>query len=175
MANATYTLISSQVLGSAVSTVTFSSIPNTYNDLKLMISARGDAASATGQIQMRLNNDTGTNYSYTYILGNSAAASSARSTSNTADTSIIFDEATSTAPTFGSSEIYIPNYNSTSSKPFFGIHVTENNSNSADQADVKAVASLYSGASGISSITLTSSSGNFIANSSFYLYGIKNS
>jgi len=172
---ATYTLISSQVLGSSAASVTFSSIPSTYNDLKLVVSARGDSSSATGLIQMYLNNDSGTNYSFTYILGNSSAASSTRYSSITVNNSISFDEATSTTSTFGSSEIYIPNYNSTSSKPFFNINVTENNSSAADSADIKAVASLYSGTSGISSITLLTASNNFVANSSFYLYGIKNS
>lgn len=175
MASATYTLISSQVLGSSAASITFSSIPSTYNDLKFMISARGDSPSATGLIRMYLNNDSGTNYSFTYILGNSSAASSTRYSSITVNNSISFNEATSTTSTFGSSEIYIPNYNSTSSKPFFNINVTENNSSAADSADIKAVASLYSGTSGISSITLLTASNNFVANSSFYLYGIKNS
>ena len=172
---ATYTLISSQVLGSSAASVTFSSIPSTYNDLKLVVSARGDTAAATGLIRMYLNNDSGTNYSFTYILGNSSAASGTRYSSITTNNSISYDEATSTTSTFGSSEIYIPNYNSTSSKPFFNINVTENNSSAADSADIKAVASLYSGTSGISSIMLSPAANNFVANSSFYLYGIKNS
>lgn len=175
MANATMTLISSQTLGGTTASVTFSSIPSTYNDLKLMISARGDAALTLGLILTRLNSDTGNNYSYTNILGNSAAASSARGTSNSGDTSIVFDQTISTTSTFASSEIYIPNYNSTSTKPFFGIHGTENNDNSPDTADIKVAASQYRGTSGISSITLTPNSGNFVQYSTFYLYGIKNS
>ena len=43
MAANTYTLISSNVLGSSAASVTFSSIPATYTDLVLRVSARTDA------------------------------------------------------------------------------------------------------------------------------------
>lgn len=176
MANPTMTLISSQTLGGTTASVTFSSIPSTYNDLKLVISARGDSVSGyTTFFTIKLNGDTGTNYSDTFIQGNSSAILSSHHSSVTSDQDSVFDNANATASTFGSTEIYIPNYNSTGSKPYFNINVTENNLASAGTAYVQAEASLYRGASGISSITLTPSSGNFVQYSNFYLYGIKNS
>jgi hypothetical protein len=42
MAN-TYQLIEAQTLGSTTASITFSSIPATYTDLKISISCRGDA------------------------------------------------------------------------------------------------------------------------------------
>ena len=175
MANPTMTLISSQTLGGTTASVTFSSIPSTYNDLKLVVSARGDAAAYPVAINLKLNSDTATNYSYTNLLGNSSAASSTRASSQTVDAIPNVDGASATASTFGSWEIYIPNYNSTGSKPFFGIDVVETNDATAAHAEIQANAHLYRGASGISSITLTPSSGNFVQYSDFYLYGIKNS
>ena len=169
------TLISSQTLGGTTASVTFSSIPSTYNDLKLVVSARGDAAAYPVAINLKLNSDTATNYSYTNLLGNSSAASSTRASSQTVDAIPNVDGASATASTFGSWEIYIPNYNSTGSKPFFGIDVVETNDATAAHAEIQANAHLYRGASGISSITLTPSSGNFVQYSDFYLYGIKNS
>ena len=175
MANPTMTLISSQTLGGTTASVTFSSIPSTYNDLKLVVSARGDAAAYPVAINLKLNSDTATNYSYTNLLGNSSAASSTRATSQTVDAIPNVDGASATASTFGAWEIYIPNYTSTGSKPFFGIDAVETNDGTAAHAEIQANAHLYRGGSGISSITLTPSSGNFVQYSTFTLYGLKNS
>ena len=175
MANPTMTLISSQTLGGSTASVTFSSIPSTYNDLKLVCSMRTDAATFTGTPVIKINADTATNYSYTFLFGNSAAAGSSNGISQTSDQSTRIDGANNTASTFGSWEIYIPNYNSTGSKPYFGIDVTEQNDTTPNHSWMAASAHLYRGSSGISSITLTPPSGNFVQFSDFYLYGIKNS
>ena len=175
MANPTMTLISSQTLGGSTASVNFASIPSTYNDLKLVVSARGDAAAYPVAINLKLNSDTATNYSYTNLLGNSSAASSTRASSQTVDAIPNVDGASATASTFGAWEIYIPNYNSTGSKPFFGIDVVETNDATAAHAEIQANAHLYRGASGITRIDLTPSSGNFVQYSTFTLYGIKNS
>ena len=79
---ATYALIESQTLGSATATVTFSSIPATYTDLFVMVSCPG--TSTGGDWVMSVNNDSGTNYSRTYLFGTGSAAGSGRSTNTTA-------------------------------------------------------------------------------------------
>jgi len=76
---ATYSLIESQTLGSATATVTFSSIPATFTDLILIIKA----TTISANYNLRLNGDTGANYSYTVIAGNGSSATSSRSSSNT--------------------------------------------------------------------------------------------
>ena len=170
------TLISSQTLGGTTASVTFSSIPSTYNDLKLVVSARGDTAAYPVAINLKLNGDTATNYSYTNLLGTySTAVSSTRASSQTVDAIPNVDGASATASTFGSWEIYIPNYTSTASKPYFNIDVNETNDATAAHANISANAHLYTGASGITQIDLTPSSGNFVQYSTFTLYGIKNS
>lgn len=174
MANPTMTLISSQTLGGTTASVTFSSIPSTYNDLKLVVSARGDAATFTGTLVININADTANNYSYTFLYANSTVAASQKGANQTSDFATM-DAASNTASTFGSCEIYIPNYNSTGSKPYFGIDVTEQNDVATNHFEIDAIAHLYRGTSGISSIKLTPSSGNFVQYSNFYLYGIKNS
>ena len=174
MANPAMTLISSQTLGGTTASVTFSSIPSTYNDLKLVISARGDTAAFNISVVMKLNGDTATNYSQTYLEGTPNSSFSGRSTGVTADSFYInINGANTTASTFGSAELYFPNYNSTSAKPYNFTSVTETNSTS--NAFIFTEAGLYRGASGIFSITLTPNSGNFVQYSDFYLYGIKNS
>jgi len=143
--------------------------------LKLVASARGDTAIIVASVNLKINGDTATNYSATYLQGNSSTAASGRTSSSTADGTMSEDGANATASTFGAMELYFPNYNSTGSKPFFDIDITEHNSASGGFSLINTGSHLYRGASGITSITLTPSSGNFVQYSNFYLYGIKNS
>jgi len=171
---ATYNLISSQVLGSSTASVTFSSIPQTYTDLVLRISARSDYSSVLEQFKITFNGDSSAIYSYTYLRGNGAAASSSQDLTNTyALGAGGADGNTSTASTFGNAEIYLPNYTSTTSKPlsFFGANETN-----ATNAYLTASANLYRNTTAISSILIAPAAGsNWLTNSSFYLYGLKSS
>jgi len=78
---ATYEPISTTTLGSSASSITFSSIAASWTDLKVVFV--GIPLNSTGiYTAIRLNSDTGSNYSYTEIIGNGSAASSSRA-SNT--------------------------------------------------------------------------------------------
>jgi hypothetical protein len=65
-------------LGSAQSTVTFSSIPATYRDLRLVVDLTPTAA--TYDIYGRFNGDSGSNYSYVEAGGNGSVTYSGAST-----------------------------------------------------------------------------------------------
>jgi hypothetical protein len=71
--------IATTTLGSAGS-ITFSSIPSTYTDLRLVMV--GKISSSDG-IKIRFNNNSSTVYSDTYIRGTGTAADSARTTNGT--------------------------------------------------------------------------------------------
>jgi hypothetical protein len=64
----TYTPIASQTLTSAVSTVTFINIPQTYTDLVLITSTKTTSSAADGAMGCYLNSDTANNYSSTGYL-----------------------------------------------------------------------------------------------------------
>jgi hypothetical protein len=68
----TYTPIATTTLGSNA-TITFSSIPNTYTDLRLVIN--GGISNYGWNMRFRYNDDSGTNYSYTYISADGSAFS----------------------------------------------------------------------------------------------------
>jgi hypothetical protein len=68
----TYEPIASQTLGSAVSSVTFSSIPQNYTDLILVVNY-GISANNFGA-RIRFNGDTGSNYSDSFIYGTGSSA-----------------------------------------------------------------------------------------------------
>lgn len=158
----TYEPIATQTLGSSSSSVTFSSIPATYTDLILIFNGTGTSGSAN-DMGLRLNGDTGTNYSNTLIYGTGSVAGSGRHTgltflrgwylSSTAQTNCIFN---------------VMNYsNTTTFKTVIG---RSNISN----AEVDAAVGLYRSTSAISSLSLTPQGGaQFTTGSVFTLYGIK--
>lgn len=170
----TYVNIATQTLGSSATSVTFSSIPQTYTDLVVRVSTRTDRGANPDQIQINFNGDTATNYSRTTLTGGNTTVTSVRLASATSWDFAITNGNTTTANTFNNAEFYIPNYTSTSSRAgsFFGVQ----EDNAANTAFIRTNAYLYRGSSAISSIVLTPVSGpNFLTGSSFYLYGIKNS
>lgn len=64
MPTPTYIALANTTLGASATSVTFSSIPSTYRDLVLVIAGTTDVARTIGY---RLNSDTGSNYSYTFM------------------------------------------------------------------------------------------------------------
>lgn len=172
MAN-TYTLIASNTLSSSAASVTFSSIPSTYTDLVVRWSTRSDRSSVSDTMKLRLNSDTGNNYSWTYLLGNGSAASSGVNSALDYDSLGAADGATATSNTFANGELYIPNYLSSTKKPMSSINAQEDN-NTAAQLWVNAL--LWQGTAAITSLTFSVNIGpNFVSGSSFFLYGISNS
>jgi len=169
---ATYTLISSNVLSSSAASVTFSAIPATYTDLVLRVSARSDRASTFDDIKLVFNSDTSAIYSATELTGNGSSATSTRTSADSAFRLTSADAATATSNTFGSFELYLPNYLSTASKPMGTFGVQETN---ATGAIMDAGALLFRNTTAISSVVISPWTGpNWVSGSSFYLYGISN-
>lgn len=73
---ATYESIATTTLGSAAQNIEFTSIPGTYTDLRIILTARGTSDALPSGLQF--NGDTGTNYSRTRLGGDGTTASSAR-------------------------------------------------------------------------------------------------
>ena len=76
----TYEKIATTTLGSANATITFSSIPATYTDLRLVVVGTANFSHTSG---MQFNGDTGSNYSETRLEGNGATATSGSNTNLT--------------------------------------------------------------------------------------------
>ncbi len=75
---ATYEPIATQTLGSAAANITFSSIPATYTDLRVVFV--GTLVSNNYNLYWNLNNDSSSLYSRTNISGNGTTAASNRAT-----------------------------------------------------------------------------------------------
>jgi hypothetical protein len=165
----TYTLIASSTVGSGgASSVTFSSIPSTYTDLLVKVSARSPRTNDSGGSDGKLEfNGATTGFSSKGIFQQGSAGSASPS-------SIFYfisDDA-QTANTFGNMEVYIPNYTSSNTKTVSLDAVTENNATSAYSV---LISGLWTGTSAITSMKFTDNNGGFNQNSTFYLYGIKKS
>jgi hypothetical protein len=74
---ATYIPLQTITLGSAASSVTFASIPQTYRDLIVVIDGE---TTASCRPQLRFNGDTGSNYSYVQMAGGGAYSNSGSGT-----------------------------------------------------------------------------------------------
>jgi|LakMenEpi03Aug12_release.lakeMendotaPanAssembly.Ray.scaffolds.fasta_scaffold07905_2 hypothetical protein len=155
----TYVAIATQTLGSAAASVTFSSIPSTYTDLVLVVSAQNTSSLNNGQITF--NGDTSTNYSGTYLQGNSSNPSSGRVT-NTSNAYTMEFTSTGLSPLITN----IMNYSNTTT---FKTLLQRGGSASDRTA---AWVNLWRSTSAITSLSIATFGGNFATNSTFSLYGI---
>jgi hypothetical protein len=166
---ANYVLLEKITVGAAgAASVTFNSIPQTgYTDLVVKVSGRSArSAQQADNLFITFNSNT-TGYTMKALAGNGTSPSSTGYSSRYA--SFAIDAAGSTASTFSNHEIYIPNYASANNKSFSVDSVSENNATDA-QSDL--VAGLWSNTAAITSIGLQPEVSTWVANSTFYLYGV---
>lgn len=164
----TYEPISTTTLGSA-NTITFSSIPATYTDLVLVIVGGLSRASTTDNLLVRLNGDTGLNYSDTYLLGNGTTASSGRDSSQD---NLFYAGIRMDGTTYGLTSNVIINFLNYSNTTTYKTALARGNSASAWGAE--ATVGLWRSTAAINSIYLAGqTSANFQAGTQATLYGIK--
>jgi hypothetical protein len=166
----TYESIATQTLGSDSASVTFSSIPSTYTDLVIVLSARAvNTGTDFANYSYRFNGDTGTNYSITVLSGDGSATDSYR---NSNATQVNAGYLSVSANTFSAHIVNIQNYANTNT---FKTSLSRNNLGRIDAsrtATVNAAVGLWRSTSAINSITFNASNGGFLAGSTFSLYGI---
>lgn len=166
----TYEPIATTTLGSATSSTTFSSIPSTYTDLILQVNNQMSGASG---FKLRFNSDSGSNYSETYLSGYAGSAASGRLTSQSSITNNLIYGDSTTSGVFTPNIIQIQNYsNSTTNKTLLWRYGTT--TAAGGNGDVTAIVGLWRSTSAISSIEISAwNAVNFVAGSTFTLYGIK--
>jgi hypothetical protein len=161
----TYTKIASVAVGSGgAASIDFTSIPSTYTDLLVKVSGR--EATGTSLLFTMQINGVATNQATREVRGSGSAASSGTNTITTLDQ----NGSGTTASVFGSADIYIPNYASTST--YKSISVDAASENNATAAYMRLSAALWSQNTAINQLTFYASSGNIAQYSSATLYGI---
>ena len=174
MAN-TYTLIEAKTLTTTAASVTFTSIPQTYTDLLLKYSCRSTSTAGSdiyANLRIQFNSDTGNNYNGILFFGTGTTSGSGSYTSQSGNLFSYANGNVTTASTFSNGEVYIPNYTSSNQKVSSVDCVVENN---AAAGFTELASERWTGTSAITTIDVVSIYGSHTADSTFYLYGIKNS
>jgi hypothetical protein len=169
----TFTKIASVTVGAGgAANITFSSIPNTYTDLQVNLSARSDAASQDFANTYIAFNGSSANYSLTWLgVAGTSAVSYTQSAFGGANHLFYIPASTATSNTFGNSSIYLPNYAGSNYKSLNADGANENNASAIYEGLSNG---LWSVTSAITSLAITTQ-GSFVQYSTATLYGIKNS
>ena len=176
MATANFVLLEKITVGAAgASSVTFSGIPQTgYTDLKVVYSLRTNLSGGPfyfDDLAVRLNGDTGSNYSRLTLRSREGSVGSNKTSPTTFMDIYAGNAANATANTFANGEFYIPNYTSSNYKSLSSDGVTENNS--ANDVITGFAAGLWSSTAAVTSLTIYSqNSVSFVQGSTAYLYGV---
>ena len=159
----TYTLIASTTLSAITTDITFSSIPATYTDLVIVVNYK--AYGGSKYLSMRLNGDTGTNYSRTELRGDGTSATSQR-LSNEA-----YAYLTSIYAPTGDLGTFIINLNDYSNTTTYKTILTRGNN--AGTSGVGANVNLWRSTAAVNTILLTAIGSGYDVGSTFKLYGIE--
>jgi hypothetical protein len=164
--------IASNTVTTATTSITFSSIPQTYSDLVLVLNIEGNTSFGT-QARMRINgNASASSYSSTTLTGNGASASAYRYPTGTAAYMEIMNGQTSTTANYTTSNlVQINNYANTSHFKTFLCRAL-NDKNGSGETDL--VAGLFHSTLAVSQIEIfCASPTTFEPGSVVALYGIK--
>jgi hypothetical protein len=165
-AGSTYTPIMTNTLSSSTSSVTLTSIPQTYTDLILVMNVVPPGSSSGGTFTF---NGTSTGYSSTFFAGleTSANAISGRNTNLSADDWIISGAAMTDSSAMHLDIFHFQNYSNTTT-----YKTALQTENPGKFAYIGLWAHLWRNTAAITSITMNQPV-NFLAGTTFTLYGIK--
>jgi hypothetical protein len=164
-------LIESKTLGADAASIEFTSIPQTFTDLLVVISARSTRTGNVGDDLTLVVNSITAGYSGRGLDANGSSASSfvEDAGGNKFRYLCVINAAGATADTFSSNTIYIPNYAGATNKSFSFDNVTENNATFSYQ---RICAGLLANTAAIDSLTFDPDNGDLVAGSTISLYGI---
>jgi hypothetical protein len=171
---ATFTLISSQTISSAQSTVTFSSIPQTYTDLYVVISAKTNRSNVDGEPIFVRPNNVSTNIDSTRLFETSNNVS-AYGQSNYNWYCGIAGTTSQDSDSWGASYAYFIGYTSTTDyKVGYSEGGTTGGTSSGSFIEING--QVWRNTDAITSLVFypETTSNQFQAQSTFSLYGIKN-
>lgn len=176
MAN-TFELIASSTVGSGgAANIDFTSIPSTYTDLVIKLSGRSTVSGDWEDMKIAFNGSTTDAQYYwkaVYGYSGSTVGSNQGNGNSNARLQGNVSGSTATANTFGTWEMYVPNYAGSNQKSVSTDFASENNSTGTL---LGFATNLWNQTSAINRVTLTTSGGNNLAQySAAYLYGVKNS
>jgi hypothetical protein len=169
-----FDLLETTLLSTTTASVTFSSLGSysAYKHLQLRIVTRGDT-NWGGTTYLRMNSDTGSNYARHALAGFGSSVAS-NGNSSAAFIALPFTTADASEPVaqaFGGSVIDILDFANTSKNTTVrGLGGTKR---SDSGAGIEMKSGVWINTAAVTSLTISGSSGTFLAGSRFSLYGIK--
>lgn len=152
------------------SSISFSSIPSTYQHLQIRYIVRSTQASTETGINARLNSDTGSNYAWHYLFGDGSSAASGAGSTQTSLNLVNVAGGSATASAFAAGVLDILDYANTSKYKTLRLLQGWDGNGSGR---VNLSSGLWMSTSANNAIEFYPSSGNWAQYSSFALYGIK--
>ena len=165
----TFELIETKTLGTAASSIEFTSIPQDGTDLVALYSMRTDIANNYGYLYLTFNG-VATGYSYRILYGDGSTAASVSQPSATRFEGNLTNGNSSTSNTFSNGQVYLPNYTSSSNKSVSFDSIAENNASSGN--GLYLTAGLVTITNAITSMAFLPPSGNFVTGSTVSLYKV---
>jgi hypothetical protein len=163
----TYEPIATTTLSSAAASITFSSIPATYTDLRMIINTTGSTGGPGAYL--RPNNDGSALYSFATMIGDGSAVSTFKYANFTDGFWLSFNAVPSARPTLYTADIF--SYAGSTNKTCLSTASTDNNGSGF----VERTVSMYRSTSAITQLSFTSlGSATYASGTTATLYGIKN-
>lgn len=167
-------LISQQILTSAVSTITFASIPGSYKKLILQVTARGTAAADTAGVSVRFNGDSGANYDYERIASGTGSLARSAGVAVTMSTVGKITAANGTSGQGGRLTVEIPDY---ADANFRKEYLSQSGYRATLDATggyfIEHIAGNWRNTNPITQIDVLCGTGNFAVGSIFTLWGVE--
>jgi hypothetical protein len=168
-----YQSISTVTVGAGgAASITFSSIPATYQHLQIRLLARSLDSAGTVNLTTQLNGDTGSNYSWHRVFGNGTSTGAGGSATQTNAIIGQISGATAASSIFGVASIDLLDYKETTKYKTIRSLVGFDDNNGGAGAVVQLFSGLWQSSSATTSIALSSGTG-FAQYTHAALYGIK--
>jgi len=163
--------ISTTYLEADTASVTFSSIPATYEHLQLRVSSKSSAAGSHDNNRLRFNSDAGSNYVWHYMYGYGSAVAAAAYVAQSSAL-IPWHAAANESTVYGASVVDILDYRNTNKNTT--VSVLTGLTLSTNWTSL--MSCLWLSTAAVTSITITPyGASNLVRGSEFTLYGLKSS
>lgn len=167
-----YDLISTTILGSDTSSVTFdvSTLASTYKHLQIRLTGRSIGSNYESDVKVTFNSDSGSNYSYHKIDADGGSISSWGAASQSFMSAGYLSASSNTANAFGAVVIdFLDPFSTTKYKTIRGL----GGFRAASYPRIMLSSGSWRSTSAVTAITVTDGLSSFITGSRFSIYGIK--
>lgn len=156
---------------SGVNTFDFTSIPSTYKFLRIISTHKTSVGTTVDNLQMTFNNDTGTNYQFTYGYGTSSSFGAGNTTAGSAFYMRSSGSGGASNGFWAGAIVDIYDYANTSK--WTTVHSNGGIAVNGSESEVWFMNSTWANTAAVNKITIGYGAGSLVSGSEFHLYGIK--